>query len=99
MSFTFLVGLSNSSYTSQDQTIIQVLTPSRLRGRVLGVYYLNRGLMPLGSLLAGALASFLGGPWAVTIMGASCLLLAIGVGIFAPELWRLRALPTTVKET
>jgi MFS family permease len=97
MSFTFLVGLSSSSYTSQDQTIIQVLTPSELRGRVLGVYYLNRGLMPLGSLLAGFLASLLGAPWAVTIMGASCFVLAVGVAIFAPEIWRLRALPVAEK--
>jgi MFS family permease len=79
MAFTFLAGLSNSGYTSQNQTIIQTLTPSEIRGRVLGVYLLNRGLMPIGSLIAGALAFFLGGPWAVTIMGASCLLLVIGV--------------------
>jgi MFS family permease len=97
MSFTFLVGLSNSSYTSQDQTIIQVLTPSELRGRVLGVYFLNRGLMPLGALIAGSLASLLGAPMAVTIMGASCLLLAVGVALFAPEIWRLRALPISEK--
>ena len=89
MVFTFLAGLSNSGYTSQNQTLIQLNTPQELRGRVLGVYLLNRGIMPLGSLLAGALASWLGGRWAVSIMGMSCFLLVIGVAIFAPELWRL----------
>jgi MFS family permease len=92
MVFTFLAGLSNSAYTSQDQTIIQMLTPSKVRGRVLGVYLLNRGLMPIGSLIAGALASLLGGPWAVTIMGASCFILAIGIAIFVPQLWKGRLL-------
>jgi MFS family permease len=91
--FAFLAGLSNTSYTSQNQTVIQLLTPAELRGRVLGVYLLNRGLMPVGSLLAGALATWFGGPWAVTIMGASCCLLAIGVAIFTPDLWRLNLKP------
>jgi len=91
--FTFLAGLSNSGYTSQNQTLIQLLTPAQLRGRVLGVYLLNRGLMPLGSLLAGVLASWLGGPWAVTLMGASCFLLAVGIAIFNPDLWKLNLMP------
>ena len=94
MTFTFLAGLSNSGYTSQNQTMIQMLTPAKLRGRVLGVYFLNRGLMPLGSLLAGALASGLGGPWAVTIMGGSCCLLAICVAIFSRNLWNMTSIPS-----
>jgi MFS family permease len=93
MAFTFMVGLCNTSYASQNQTILQLLTPQELRGRVLGIYMLDRGLMPLGSLLAGALAEVLGAPWAVTIMGASCFLLAIGVAIFVPALWKLNLKP------
>ena len=95
--FTLLAGLFNSSYTSQSQTIIQTLVPPQLRGRVLGVYLLNRGLMPVGSLLAGALASFLGGPWAVTAMGLSCFLLAVGITAFVPDLWKLNPLAVTHK--
>ena len=87
--FAFAAGLTNSAYTSQNQTLLQMLTPDRLRGRVLGTYMLNRGLMPMGSMIAGALASALGGPWAVTIMGASCLAVAVAVATQAPELWRL----------
>lgn len=84
--FTLLAGLCNGSYMSQDQTIIQLLTPKIMRGRVLGVYLLNRGLQPVGSLLAGALAQWLGGRWAVTVMGSSCLLLAIMVAILVPAI-------------
>ena len=93
MIFTFLAGISNSSYTSQDQTIIQLLTPANLRGRVLGFYLLNRGLQPLGSLLAGALAAWLGGPWAITIMGGSCIILVIIMAAAVPEVWRLKLRP------
>lgn len=94
MTFTLLAGLCSSSYTSQNLTIIQTLAPSQFRGRVLGAYYLNRGLTPLGSLVLGALASALGGPLAVTIMGGACLLLAIGVAGFVPDIWKLKTLPS-----
>ncbi len=55
--FIFLAGLSNTGYTSQNQTMLQMLTPQELRGRVLGVRLLDRGLQPIGSALAGVLAS------------------------------------------
>lgn len=91
--FVFLAGFSNISYTSQNQTVIQLITPPELRGRVLGVYLLNRGLMPVGSFIAGALASSFGSPWAVTIMGGMCCILAIGVAISTPSLWKLNLKP------
>jgi MFS family permease len=93
MAFTFLAGIFNSSYTSQNQTMLQMLTPAELRGRVLGIYLLDRGFMPLGSLLAGSLASLFGGPWAVTIMGACCFLLATSVPFFVPDLWKSDLIP------
>jgi MFS family permease len=89
MIFTFLAGFSNTTYQSQNQTMIQTLATPEVRGRVLGTYMLSRALQPLGSLLAGVLASLLGAPWAVTIMGSSCFLLALGIGLFGPRLWNL----------
>jgi MFS family permease len=91
--FIFLAGFFNSSYTSQNQTIIQLLTPQPFLGRVVGIYMLNFGFLPLGSLLAGALADLLGGPWAVTLMGTSCFVLAVGIGFYAPRLWHLNFIP------
>lgn len=93
MVFTFFAGFCNTTYNSQNQTIIQTLAPPELRGRVLGIYLLDRGLMPLGSLLAGGLASLLGAPWAVTIMGTSCLLLVVGVVLSVPALWKQNLVP------
>ncbi len=88
--FTFLASMANSQYTTQNQTIIQVLTPYKLRGRVLGVYLLNRALAPLGALLAGFLAQVLGGPLAVTVLGTACFLVVMGVALAVPDLWRLK---------
>ena len=93
--FTFLAGLFNSAYTAQNQTIIQLMVPADMRGRVLGVYLLDRGLMPLGSLLAGVLATHLGGPWAVTLMGSSCVILAVVIAFWMRSLWNLKTMRTT----
>ncbi len=89
MVFALIAGLTNGSYSSQNQTMIQMLAPAKMRGRVMGLYLLNRGLMPVGSLLAGTLASLFGAPLAVTLMGASCFVLAVLVAVFAPEVWKL----------
>lgn len=89
MAFMFLGGIFQTSYRTQDQTIIQMMVPAELRGRVLGVYLLDRGLVPLGSIFAGVLAYLLGGPMAVAIMGMSCFLLAVGVWIFVPRVREL----------
>jgi len=55
-------------------------TPPELRGRVMGVYLMKRGLVPLGSLVIGALATAMGAPNAVALMGEH-LRRARGVGV------------------
>ena len=35
----------------------------------------------------------MGTPWAVTVMGASCFLLVVGVALFVPDLWKLNLVP------
>ena len=87
--FIFVVGFFNSSYMTQNQTIIQTVVPHEIRGRVIGIYMLNQGLMPAGSFLAGVLASLLGGPKAVAIMGFACFLLVVAVGSLEKDLWHL----------
>ena len=62
MIFVLIAGLSQASYNSQNQTVLQLLIPGEYRGRVLGIYLLNRSLTPIGSLLAGLLAHLLERP-------------------------------------
>jgi hypothetical protein len=72
-----------------NQTLLQITAPDELRGRVMGIYMLNQGLLPAGSLFAGVLADLWGAPLAVTVMGSVVLLLA---GIAFIRLPTMRAL-------
>jgi MFS family permease len=70
-------------------TLIQAMSPDRLRGRVMAAYSMMfMGMAPLGALLAGALAERLGSPWTVALGGIVCL---AGAGVFARRLPLLRA--------
>src|SRR5262249_24226488 len=64
----FCIGVSVVTYQTQNQTLLQLLAPRHIRGRVMSFFLLNRGLVPLGTLLAGVLAEHLGGPLALQIM-------------------------------
>ena len=67
------VGLSNTFYLTQISTFIQQKVPDRLRGRVLSLYALCWNLLPLGGLLAGALAAAVDARFAVLFGGAMVL--------------------------
>jgi MFS family permease len=73
-----VAGAFQMVYMSTNQTMLQLKTPAEYRGRVMGIYMLNQGLMPLGSLFAGALAQFQGAPFAVAVMGGSVVALSLG---------------------
>jgi predicted MFS family arabinose efflux permease len=65
-----LVGFANTFYLTQVSTFLQQHVPDRLRGRVLSLYSLCWNLMPLGGLLAGALAAAVDARFAVLVGGA-----------------------------
>src|SRR5262245_17139455 len=65
-----LVGFSGTFYMTHVSTLLQQRVPDQLRGRVLGLYSLCWNLMPLGGLLAGALAAAVDARFAVLVGGA-----------------------------
>ena len=81
-----VVGACQMTYMTTNQTLVQVSTPDELRGRVMIIYMLNQGLLPLGSLLAGALADVWSAPLAVTIMGGAVLVLAVAAFFRLPSM-------------
>ena len=79
----FAMILNNASVNA----LLQSRVPDRLRGRVMSVYvFMFVGMTPLGSLQAGALAKWIGAPYALAC-GAGAMLLIIGwVAANVPEL-------------
>jgi MFS family permease len=78
-----LIGAFQMTYMTTNQTVVQLTTPDELRGRVMGIYMLNQGLLPFGSLLAGILADAWSAPLAVALMGGSvCVLAAVAFARF-----------------
>jgi len=65
-----LVGFCNTFYLTQVSTFLQQNVPDQLRGRVLSIYSLCWNLLPLGGLVAGALAAAVDARFAVLAGGA-----------------------------
>lgn len=72
--FIAIAGLAQMMHTACTNTLLQLHVDDDKRGRVMSFYTVClQGTMPFGSLLAGAIAGFTSGPWAIAIMGATCL--------------------------
>jgi MFS family permease len=75
---TFFGG-SLASFFTVSSASIQLIVPDRLRGRVSSLAAMSLGLMPVGGLLAGGLAEWMGAPSATLAAGA--LLAAVWLGL------------------
>ncbi|MCO5177878.1 MAG: MFS transporter, partial [Thermomicrobiales bacterium] len=82
----FIAGLVSASYLAINQTVLQLRVDDAVRGRVLSIYLLTWGMLPLGQLPIGALADKVGAPIATAAACALAILLFIGMAIRYPSL-------------
>src|SRR5439155_8852262 len=79
------VGFCIMLQMSSSNTLLQVMVPDRLRGRIMAIYTMMfMGMAPFGSLFAGALAEHLGAALAVRIGALACIGGALLFGIHLP---------------
>lgn len=70
-----LAGIAGATFTVSTNTRLQLLSPPRLRGRIMSVYVLLMGgSTPIGGFLLGQTASRLGVGTAVWLFGAASVL-------------------------
>jgi predicted MFS family arabinose efflux permease len=81
-----LAGAFQMFFLASTATMLQLVVPDQLRGRVMSLYMLDRGFMPAGALFAGTAAHFIGAPMTVATMGAIVILLTLLVA------WRIPAI-------
>ena len=78
------IGVFQIFYMATTNTMLQVIVPDHLRGRVMSIYMLDRGLMPIGSMTAGFSAHWIGAPATVSYMGLAVIVLAVLLAWRAP---------------
>jgi MFS family permease len=70
--------------------LIQTLVSDELRGRVMSIYSLTHfGFMPIGGLLAGGVAEYIGEPVTVALGSFICLTCSVMIFIFVPNIHKL----------
>jgi MFS transporter, DHA1 family, staphyloferrin A biosynthesis exporter len=87
LSFALLlgVGAGQTTFMALNNTLLQTLSSDEMRGRVMSIFFLNRGMLPLGTLFAGFSTEWIGVQWTVSIMATALVLLGIIMFLRSPE--------------
>ncbi|MGG0178442.1 MFS transporter [Gottfriedia acidiceleris] len=85
----FLVGLTSQTYRTLSRITLQKQVPDHLRGRIMSIALMDRGFIPLGALLIGAIASSLGILWAGSVMGLGCILTTLMIVLKRREILKV----------
>ena len=84
----FVAGYCQISFVAAANNRIQTITPDHLRGRVMALYAQALiGVGPIGSLQAGALATFLGAPGAMAIGAVVAGVVIVAIRLIRPEVF------------
>jgi MFS family permease len=88
--FLFVAGFGMMTQIASSNTIVQTIVDEDKRGRIMSLYAMSLlGMMPFGSLLAGAVAGKIGVQNTLLLGAVFCI---IGSLIFASKLRQLREL-------
>ena len=74
-----LLGLGDAARRTINQVLIMEQVEDEYRGRVMSVWAMNFGMMPVGALAASLVAEFLGGRAAAAMLGGLLLAFALVV--------------------
>ena len=78
------VGAGQQVYMSSNNALLQTNVEEQYRGRIVSTLFLNRSMVPLGTVLAGLGTQVFGVQATTAVMAASLLLLAFSVSRLAP---------------
>lgn len=72
MLFLLFVGASNIAFRAVANSIVQMETPPQYLGRMLSLFFMDKGLWSFGTLFIGSVAHVIGTPLAITVSGVFC---------------------------
>jgi len=84
-----LLGIGDSGRRALNSSLIMEQTADEFRGRVMGVYMMNFGLIPLGAIPLGFITDSYNVRVAFAIAGGALLVAAIGYTVLTDKVRRL----------
>jgi MFS family permease len=82
LALLFTAGILNLTFSSMGQTIVQLLSPPHLRGRLIGLFAMSSmGLKAFSGVTVGILGGLIGVHW--SLAGSAMALLTVTVALFA----------------
>ena len=84
-----IAGSMQVTYMALNSSLLLEQTPPEFHGRVMSLMSLDRGLVPLGAIIAGVLAEALGPQMGLTIMAVVCFVLTAVTFLFVPVLRKM----------
>ena len=88
--FLLFVGAASSVFMSVNNALLMSVTPDNLMGRVMSIFSMTFGLMPLGTVSYGALAKIIGAPLTVAGGGLIFALFLAALTVARPALRELK---------
>jgi MFS family permease len=79
VAFVLFADIFAGIFQTINNSVVQVLIPDEVRGRVMSLMMMSFGLTPLGTVPISIVAEFLGAPFAIA---AASVLLVLGGGLF-----------------
>ena len=80
ISTLMLAGAFNVAYTSMAQTLVQLLAPHQLRGRIVGLFNMSvMGLRAGSGFTIGVVGAFIGVELSLTLSASIVVLIALGL--------------------
>ncbi len=86
----FVAGFLGSSYMALNNALLHLAVADEVRGRVMGLYMVTWGFMPLGALPMGALGDLIGIDRSVLLGALASSLLSLLLAWRVPAVLRLR---------
>jgi MFS family permease len=78
----FCAGFLNLAFLSMAQTLVQLMAPPQLRGRLIGLFSMsNNGLRAFSGVTVGVVGGLIGVHWSLGL--SAMVLLAVTVALFA----------------
>jgi MFS family permease len=94
-----VVGFLFASFSALNNTLLMANTEARLTGRVMSIYLLTWGAMPVGSLPLAWLADRAGAPVAIGLAGAIVAIVVVGIAVLHPPAHRIGWVPVRVERS